>query len=99
MKTKTRLGVGGRRDHASIRRSRSCLEEMENRVTDADRRRGADGLPSYHAIKSVAAALDVSTRTVRRWIATGDLIVHRVNGVVRISDADLRAFLALHRES
>ena len=36
------------------------------------------GLPKYYAIKAVAEALDVSARTVRRWIANGDLIVHRV---------------------
>jgi excisionase family DNA binding protein len=29
----------------------------------------------------VAEALDVSPRTVRRWIANGDLIVHRVGRV------------------
>jgi excisionase family DNA binding protein len=46
----------------------------------------------------VAEALDVSPRTVRRWIANGDLIAHRINGVVRIAEDDLRAFLALHRE-
>ena len=42
--------------------------------------------------------LDVSFRTVRSWIANGDLIAHRSDGVVRISGADFRAFLALHRE-
>jgi excisionase family DNA binding protein len=62
------------------------------------RRRSGSGLPKYHTIKAVAEALDVSPRTVRRWIANGDLIVHRVDGVVRIAESDLRAFLALHRE-
>ena len=62
------------------------------------RGRHVSGLPKYYAIKAVAEALDVSTRTIRRWIANGDLIVHRVGGVVRIAEGDLRAFLALHRE-
>jgi excisionase family DNA binding protein len=62
------------------------------------RRRDNSGLPKYYAIKGVAEALDVSTRTVRRWIANGNLIVHRVNGVIRIAERDLRAFLAMHRE-
>ena len=66
-------------------------------VNVADGRRH-HGLPKCYAITSVAEALDVSTRTVRRWIANGDLVVHRVGGVVRIGEADLRAFLALHRE-
>lgn len=63
-----------------------------------DRRHSGSGFPKYYAIKAVAEALDVSPRTIRRWIAKGDLIVHRVGGVVRIADADLRAFLALHRD-
>ena len=41
-------------------------------------RRGSNGVPKYHAIKAVAEALDLSPRTVRRWIANGDLVVHRV---------------------
>jgi excisionase family DNA binding protein len=56
------------------------------------------GLQKYYSIKSVAHALDVSPRTVRRWIANGDLIATRINGVVRISEADFRAFTSLHRE-
>jgi excisionase family DNA binding protein len=59
--------------------------------------RGRDGLPRHHTINAVAEALDVSPRTVRRWIANGELIVTRVRGVVRIADNDLRAFLAVHR--
>ena len=70
---------------------------MSVNVADGRRHRGG-GLPKYYAIKAVAEALDVSGRTVRRWIANGDLIVHRVDGVVRIAEGDLRAFLALHRE-
>ncbi len=58
----------------------------------------ANGLPKYHAISTVAEALDISPRTVRRWIKNGDLIATRVRGVVRIADNDLRAFLAVHRE-
>ena len=65
----------------------------------SDQRRGGSGLPRFYAIKSVADALDLSQRTVRRWIANGDLTVHRINGVIRIAEADLRAFLARHRES
>jgi excisionase family DNA binding protein len=62
----------------------------------ADRRRRG-GVPLYFAIAAIAAALNVSTRTVRRWIASGDLIVHRFNGTIRVAEADLRAFLATHR--
>ena len=72
---------------------------MEKRMPASDQRRSGSGLPKFYAIKTVAETLEVSTRTVRRWIARGDLIVHRVNGVIRIAEAVLRAFLALHRES
>ena len=65
----------------------------------SDQRRSGSGLPKFYAIKTVAETLEVSIRTVRRWIARGDLIAHRLNGVVRIAEADLRAFLALRRES
>jgi excisionase family DNA binding protein len=70
---------------------------MSVNVADGRRHRGS-GLPKYHTIKAVAEALDVSSRTIRRWIANGDLVVHRVDGVVRIAEGDLKAFLALHRE-
>ena len=52
---------------------------------------------NFFKISEVAERLRVSTRTVRRWIENGDLIVHRVGGI-RIAEGDLRAFLALHRE-
>ena len=67
-------------------------------MTDPTHRRPSGGLPKFYNINTVAEALDVSSRTVRRWIANGDLVVHRVDGVVRIAEGDLRAFLALHRE-
>jgi excisionase family DNA binding protein len=70
---------------------------MRVNFSDA-RRRGGSGPEKYYSIKAVAEALDVSPRTVRRWIAKGDLIAHRVARVVRVAAADLRTFLAIHRE-
>jgi len=61
-------------------------------------RRVPQPLPSFYTIGQVAQALSVSTRTIRRWIAKGALAVHRLDGVVRIADRDLFAFLAVHRE-
>ena len=37
-------------------------------------------------------------RTILRWIAAGELVAHRFGASVRIAEADLRAFVALHRE-
>jgi excisionase family DNA binding protein len=62
-----------------------------------DRRYTGISVPKAYSIKTIAEALDVSPRTVRRWIATRKLIAHQIGGVVRITDADFRAFLALNR--
>jgi len=72
---------------------------LERQGRDDPRHRSRIGVPRYYTINAVAEALDVSSRTVRRWIANGDLVATRVQGVVRIADDDLRAFLALHREA
>jgi excisionase family DNA binding protein len=54
--------------------------------------------PRFFTIQAVADFLEVSTRTVRRWIEKGLLVAHRFNGVLRISEADFLAFLAAHRD-
>jgi excisionase family DNA binding protein len=56
------------------------------------------GTPRFFTISDVAEFFDVSTRSVRRWIKSGDLAVHRFGAAVRISESDLRAFAAAHRE-
>ena len=53
----------------------------------------------FYTIQQIADFVEVSTRTVRRWIEEGLLIAHRMNGLVRISEADFQAFLAAHRDS
>jgi excisionase family DNA binding protein len=52
---------------------------------------------AFWTVRSLAKDIDVSERTVHRWIDAGDLIVHRFGRSVRISDNDRRAFLAAHR--
>jgi len=61
-------------------------------------RRHRDDQIKFFTIAEVADRLHVATRTVRRWIKADDLVVHRVGGVVRIAESDLRAFLAIHRD-
>jgi excisionase family DNA binding protein len=63
------------------------------------RRRDKDIQIKFFTIPEVAERLSVATRTVRRWIKADDLVVHRIGGVIRIAESDLRAFLALHREA
>lgn len=51
----------------------------------------------FFTIAEVAESLNISTRTVRRWIKRGELVSHRFGAAVRIAETDLRAFLAQHR--
>jgi excisionase family DNA binding protein len=54
--------------------------------------------PKFYTIQQIADFVDVSTRTVRRWIRNKLLIAHTINGLVRISEPDFQAFLAAHRD-
>jgi excisionase family DNA binding protein len=67
------------------------------RATTQNRNQGVAAAPRFFTIGDIATSLDVSNRTVRRWIAGGTLAAHRFTGVVRISERDLLAFLAVHR--
>ncbi len=51
----------------------------------------------FYTIAQIAECTESHERTVRRWIKKGWLVVHRINGLVRISEADFLAFLAAHR--
>ena len=70
---------------------------MNARSVAHGRRHAGDRI-RFFTIAEVAECVRVAPRTVRRWIANGDLVVHRVGGVVRVAEGDLRAFLALYRE-
>ena len=65
-----------------------------------DLRRRPDRLAphlAFFTIAQVADRLQVSPRTVRRWIANQDLVAHHFGTAVRIADRDLTAFIALRR--
>ena len=49
-------------------------------------------------VREVAERLRASERTVRRAIAAAELAVHRIGRSVRISEADLGAYLAARRQ-
>jgi excisionase family DNA binding protein len=53
----------------------------------------------FFTIPEVAECLNVSTRTVRRWIERGELVAHHFGATLRIAETDLRAFLAQHRDT
>jgi excisionase family DNA binding protein len=52
----------------------------------------------FYTIQQIADFVEVSTRTVRRWIEKKLLVAHTINGLIRISEADFEAFLAAHRD-
>jgi excisionase family DNA binding protein len=52
----------------------------------------------FYTIEQIADCVQASTRTVQRWIAEERLIAHRINGLVRVSDANLRKFWDDHED-
>jgi excisionase family DNA binding protein len=72
---------------------------METNVNSPDnyaRRRRREPM-QFLTIAELAERLNVCERTVRRWTKSGALPIHRIGNIVRVSDADFAAFLALRR--
>jgi excisionase family DNA binding protein len=62
--------------------------------------RDSDGQRTiFFTIADVAERLNVCERTVRRWIKSRALPVHRIGSLVRIEEADFATFLALRRDA
>jgi excisionase family DNA binding protein len=72
---------------------------MTTSLSIPPRNRHGSALPRLLSVDSVAAELDVSTKTVRRWISTERLPTHRLGRQIRISEADLLAFIAQSRSA
>ena len=74
---------------------RSTGSKAASQITGA----GARGRPvtKLRTIDEAAELFNASSRTVRRLIDAGALPVHRLGRLVRISDADIAAFLAASR--
>jgi excisionase family DNA binding protein len=51
----------------------------------------------FLSIAEVAKRLDVSEKTVRRKVASGDLPAHRVGKLLRVSEGNLRAYVTRPR--
>ena len=45
-------------------------------------------IPKFYTIEQIAECVAASTRTVRHWIDNKLLVVHRINGLVRVSEED-----------
>ena len=67
--------------------------------TDRTPGAAADDARRFHTVVQVAERLQVSARTVRRWIERGDLVAHRFGSSLRVSEPDLAAFERLHRQA
>ena len=65
-------------------------------ATEPTGRRKAD--VRFFTVGDLALQLNVSSRTVHRWIVNRQLVVHRIGRSVRVSEADLKTFLAVHRD-
>ena len=53
----------------------------------------------FYTVAQVADLLAVSTRSVRRWIARGELLAHKFGHQIRIAELDLRAFVEWRRSA
>ena len=51
----------------------------------------------FFTVGGIASQLNVSPRTVHRWIANRQLVVHRIGRSLRVSEADLKTFLGPSR--
>jgi excisionase family DNA binding protein len=92
----------------SVRRSASALSASPQATTRAepDQQKLAgeavqvpDRQPSFHSISAIAADLDVSPKSVRRYIERGELSAYKVGGQIRVSDENYREFLKSRRLS
>ena len=55
-------------------------------------------LPSMLNVEQIALQVNVSIKTVRRWIESRELHCHRLGRTIRVSEEDLIAFLNRHRD-
>lgn len=50
----------------------------------------------FYTVAQISELLGVSIRSVRRWIAEGELLAHKFRRQVRVAEIDLMAFLGCH---
>ena len=84
------------RDHASPA-SQETNAAPERRATPP-RPVTAARLPRLLAVTEVAQLLQVSSKTVRRWIERRELRAHRLGRQLRVAEEDLAAFLGQRRK-
>ncbi len=65
----------------------------------SESRSSSNNIERFYTVREVAANLLVSEKTVRRWIDVGELTAHRLGRQIRISEADLLAFIRTRRQA
>jgi excisionase family DNA binding protein len=75
------------------------MPKETRRLPASGRSRQNPPLPKFYTIKAIAESLDVSPRTVSRWIDSGALTSHELGHSVRIAEDDLHIFLVKRRGS
>tara|TARA_A100001037_G_scaffold54858_1_gene47211 strand:- start:1426 stop:1629 length:204 start_codon:yes stop_codon:yes gene_type:complete len=65
---------------------------------NSDTHRADTTIAALLTLKQAADTLQVSTKTVRRWVQSGELIHHRFGRQLRISEIDLQAFIDAGRQ-
>jgi excisionase family DNA binding protein len=58
-----------------------------------------ENLPRLWTVAELAELFRVTPKTIERWIKRRTLVAHRIHGRLRVSDADLREFLAARRDN
>ena len=56
-------------------------------------------LPILFILQQTAEHFQTSTKTVQRWINTGELVAHKIGHQWRISEPDLQNFIKTRRNS
>lgn len=52
----------------------------------------------FFTVKQLHKRLGVSEKSIRRWIWIGELKHHRLGTLIKVSEEDLEAFLAIRRK-
>ena len=56
------------------------------------------GAMRFYTVAELAKMFGVVPKTIHRWIAAGDLVAHRLNRRIRVSEADLQTFILVRRQ-
>ena len=62
--------------------------------SDRDKTTGAEGAVLFFTVNEVAAILKISQTKCYQLISSGKIAVHRIGGSLRISEADLLAYVS-----